>query len=98
MYRDLIYKDDLVRSMHSRLPQDEFQWFANVINEQPLVNAQPIVYGEWIEDYNNTYGRCRMKCSVCGKFSGIGGVKSNQRKPFCPNCGARMKGINDEDN
>lgn len=47
--------------------------------------------GEWIEDYNNTYMRCRMKCSVCGMFSGIGGIKSNQRKPFCPNCGAKMK-------
>ena len=90
MYRSLIYKDDLIRSMRSRLSQDEFQWFANVVNEQPLVNAQPIIYGEWIEDYNNTYRRCRMKCSVCGEFSGIGGIKSNQRKPFCPNCGARM--------
>ena len=48
--------------------------------------------GEWIEDYNNTYSRCRMKCSACGKFSGIGGIKSNQRKPYCPNCGAKMKG------
>ena len=80
MYRSLIYKDDLIRSMRSRLPQDEFQWFANVINEQPLVNAQQITYGEWI-----------VKCSACGKFSGIGGIKSNQRKPFCPNCGARMR-------
>lgn len=48
-------------------------------------------YGRWVEDYNNTYRRCRMKCSACGQFSGIGGIKSNQKKPFCPNCGARMK-------
>ena len=55
------------------------------------VDAVSVVHGEWIEDYNNTYSRRRMKCSVCGKFSGIGGIKSNQLKPYCPNCGARMK-------
>ena len=63
------------------------------IEEAPTIEPKQ---GEWIEDYNNTYSRCRMKCSACGKFSGIGGIKSNQRKPYCPNCGARMKGIDDE--
>lgn len=60
------------------------------------IDAVEVVNGKWIEDYNNTYSRRRMKCSVCGKFSGIGGIKSNQLKPYCPNCGARMRGADDE--
>lgn len=60
-------------------------------HEKVLIEPMPKPkQGEWIEDYNNTYSRCRMKCSACGKFSGIGGIKSNQRKPYCPNCGARI--------
>jgi hypothetical protein len=59
----------------------------DIINQIPFADRPQ---GRWVEDYNNTYSRRRMKCSVCGKFSGIGGIKSNQLKPFCPNCGAKM--------
>ena len=54
------------------------QIILDIIDNAPTVEQKQ---GEWIEDYNNTYMRCRMKCSVCGMFSGIGGIKSNQRKP-----------------
>lgn len=61
---------------------------------EALPSAQPErKKGRWIFDYyNNTYRRCRARCSVCGKHSGIGGIRSNQLKPFCPNCGAQMEG------
>lgn len=49
-------------------------------------------HGEWEFRYEGTYHRCRCYCSVCGKHSGIGGIKENQRKPYCPNCGAKMDG------
>ncbi len=48
--------------------------------------------GEWIDKPTGAYGRMQSWCSACGKHSGIGGVKSNRHKPFCPNCGAKMKG------
>ena len=47
--------------------------------------------GEWIFKYEGTYNSRRAYCSVCGKRSGIGGIKENQMKPYCPNCGAKMK-------
>ena len=48
--------------------------------------------GEWIDKPAGAYNRMQSWCSACGKHSGIGGIKSNRHKPFCPNCGARMIG------
>lgn len=47
--------------------------------------------GEWIIKPHGTYHQLRAYCSYCGKHSGIGGIISNQLKPYCPNCGAEMK-------
>ncbi len=47
--------------------------------------------GEWIDKPTGAYGRMQSWCSACGKHSGIGGIESNRHKPFCPNCGAKMK-------
>ena len=48
--------------------------------------------GEWIDKPTGAYGRMQSWCSACGKHSGIGGIESNRHKPYCPNCGAKMKG------
>lgn len=48
--------------------------------------------GEWIDKPTGAYSRMQSWCSACGKHSGIGGIESNRHKPFCPNCGANMKG------
>ena len=60
--------------------------------EQPTADVAPIVHGEWIFKNDGAYGSKRAYCSACGKRSGIGGIKSNQEKPYCPNCGAKMDG------
>ncbi len=49
-----------------------------------------VVLGEWIFKNDGAYGKTRTYCSACGKRSGIGGIVSNQLKPYCPNCGAKM--------
>ena len=62
------------------------------IDMAPTIDAVSVVHGEWIAKYEGSYLQRRMYCSVCGKRSGIGGIKSNQLKPYCPNCGAKMDG------
>ena len=64
--------------------------FMNMITNSPTIETKQ---GEWIEDYSSY--RRKVKCSACGKFSGIGGIRSNQNKPYCPNCGAKMRIDND---
>lgn len=59
--------------------------FANVIDEQPTIDAEPVRHGRWImlEPYG-THHTHRRKCSVCGE------IKSKELTNFCPNCGAKM--------
>lgn len=54
------------------------------------------IEGEWVDKPTGAYGRMQSWCSACGKHSGIGGIESNRHKPFCPNCGAKMKGNEQE--
>lgn len=55
-------------------------------------DVAPVVHAEWEFRNDGRYGQTRCYCSACGKHSGIGGIRENQMKPFCPNCGARMDG------
>lgn len=56
------------------------------------LDAVPVVHAYWIIKPHGTYDQLRAFCSACGKHSGIGGIVSNQKKPYCPNCGAIMDG------
>ena len=60
-----------------------------------LNTRQEPVTAEWIDKPTGAYGKWQSWCSACGKHSGIGGIESNRHKPYCPNCGATMKGVAD---
>jgi len=48
-------------------------------------------HGEWIHDYHFGLALPEHKCSVCGEWE-----YSDTESNFCPNCGARMKGVGNE--
>ena len=55
------------------------------INEQPTIEAVPVVQGKWIFDkYTAKFGN-PYRCSNCNEEFG-------DAYNFCPNCGAKMKG------
>lgn len=59
----------------------------------PTADVAEVKHGHWIDKNTGAYFRTQSWCSVCGKHSGIGGIKSNRHKAYCPNCGARMDGV-----
>lgn len=68
------------------------------IKNAPTIDPESLrPVGEWIERPTGRYGAWQSWCSVCGKHSGIGGIESNRHKPYCPNCGAKMKKDGDAD-
>lgn len=58
--------------------------YAELVDEQPTVDAQPVVHGEWIYSDESTFGNPygSYKCSICGN-------KSGHKDNYCCNCGAR---------
>lgn len=58
---------------------------ARLIDELPSADRPQ---GKWIEMYRNGFGNMIYMCSKCNFHT----TKSN----FCPNCGAKMKGTDDE--
>lgn len=64
------------------------QEIARIANHLIASGVVVQVHGEWIHDINNLYS-----CSVCMERE----TMSHKRlKPYCPNCGAKMKGAKDE--
>lgn len=54
------------------------------LEDAPTVDAEPVRHGMWVHDINNLYG-----CSEC---LGRETMPPKRLKPYCPNCGAKMDG------
>ena len=71
-----------------------YKVFENCLADTPVIDAEEIRYGKWIEDYadeNCRYVRC-SRCDITQVFY-YGKLNTN----YCPNCGAKM-GYKDETN
>lgn len=94
---DLISRSELLKDLDKKcvghcamcehstfLAKDEH---CGVIDEQPTVEAVPVVRGEWIRvPSSDTMTGAAYKCSKCGKMR-YGSFMPN----FCQHCGADMR-------
>lgn len=70
------------------------------IKEIPTADVQEVVHGEWKEVYDinsqdyNSDNNWWLRCSCCQNHTKINFRK--QRFDYCPNCGAKIDGGNDE--
>lgn len=64
----------------------------SAIDDTPTADVQEVKHGYWIIKPHGFYLHMGAFCSSCGEHSGIGGIEKNQRRPYCPNCGAKMDG------
>lgn len=68
-------------------PVDDIVYLAQGIDMIPTADVAEVKHGEWIKDRN------RRICSKCDfKYWANGGFLFN----YCPNCGARMRGNQNE--
>ena len=65
----------------------------NLVQDAPTVDAVEVVHGRWLDNVDENGYLCNAwrKCSACG------GLNFSKRPPYCPNCGAKMDGGNEDD-
>lgn len=61
------------------------------INSIPAADVAPVVHGRWEQDADGDW-----YCTNCNEVVAIceSGRERTYRKPYCPNCGAKMGGGN----
>lgn len=86
---DLIRREDAIKVAKAFLSKDD-DWFQEALASQiRMIPSADRPQGEWIEqedDYHHYW-----ECSECGMGVGLDDIRN-----YCPNCGARMKGADDE--
>lgn len=59
----------------------------DLINNQPTVDAVPVVHGQWVH-----LGGDEWYCSACGFVITTEGSWDKPTKKYCEDCGAKMDG------
>ena len=85
---DLIRRQDAIDVVAK-----EYQYESDritALQKVPVVEAVPVVHGEWIDtqpDYHAGYGRNAHVCSNCNDYY----TTEPEDLFFCPRCGADMR-------
>lgn len=72
--------------------------FYVIPREIPTADVTPVVHGYWLYIAVDIYGVCRefaKQCSICGSEFPVSFWENNSFN-FCPNCGAKMDGDENE--
>lgn len=91
-YTSMTNEEYIEREAVKSLININFSGLLDAVDAIPAADVAPVVHGRWDFKNNGKYGQTRCYCTACGKHSGIGGIRENQMKPYCPNCGAKMDG------
>jgi len=105
MSDDLIRRSDAIKAITNHCenecyyrvdnwcPQCQREEFEEAIKAVPSADRPS---GEWRATTEKFYSDWR--CSQCGASALLDNVEQMCLSNFCPNCGAKMKGADDEDN
>lgn len=70
--------------------EDVEEW----LNEQPTIDAEPVRHGQWYDKKSDKYPHMHSwRCSACEYIGSVNPIGPNDYK-YCPNCGAKMDGVN----
>ena len=91
-------KDDLIKRSDA-IEAITYSHLDNLTREERIahINALPPAdrpQGEWINKHEWANGFYERECSICGAMKPI--LMHTAKVNFCPNCGCRMKGADDE--
>ena len=68
------------------------EYVHDILDEQPTIEAAPVVHGEWEEITDDWSDETIYSCAVCKEdFVTIDGTPAENLYNFCPNCGTDMR-------
>lgn len=89
-------EEDVYSHVFSHVECDEIDRLSmdleQFINNQPTIEAIPVVHGEWVDNTGCLDSVRQYKCSNCGKKPITNMNYVRMLTNFCPNCGAKMDG------
>ena len=97
MSDDLIKRSDAIKAVWGDdiNPSEDgmvFEAQSHIDRDIRLIPSADRPQGEWVSDYSSPVA---YRCTACNTLQHWS-VIQNGRYRFCPNCGAKMKGADDE--
>ena len=97
-YHGTVYSKDVFSETPQKIPYLLAAKVLRGVEEAPAADVAPVVHGLWEEEPSSFWrwtpsgavvvARTTYRCGLCGRGTA---VKSN----YCPNCGAKMDGGNE---
>ena len=95
--KDTIYREDAIEAIKGNSYDNDDYIEINgygAINDISALPSADRPQGKWINHFDDLFpADSTIECSICHEYQPMG-IDEN----FCPNCGARMKGADNEDN
>ena len=88
---DYINREDTIKAIESETYRHDYlDHVIDIIEDIPSADVAPVRHGHWIKNDPHCDGLAFLwNCSECGE-------ESDEGYRYCPACGARMDGENDE--
>ena len=91
---DYIKRDDAIEAFDPQQRRDWYTpWIVETLKDLPSADVAPVRHGRWVNRYKSDAPptlKERWICSWCGNVQTYGATD------YCPNCGARMDGDENE--
>lgn len=81
---------EAVQALPAELDAETVQRCIEIVSNQPTVDAVPVRHGKWETSRPDAPMFGFYYCSLCGR------KRTSPQDRYCPNCGADMRGADNE--
>ena len=93
---DYIKREDAIKTIESETYRHDYlDHVIDIIEAIPSADVAPVRHGRW-KPFDRTWGRSVFTCSACGECMDVPTEMGKPIFDYCPNCGARMDGDENE--